>query len=197
MDQHIYHVELELLTPMLGTVPKDPEVYATYIASKGEDTEDEVETVPEDLEAKGWTGFHHNDDGPILYDYVLKGFFKDACGMLRRASGSKSEKITAHKKIIDGLVFVEPRQIPIMLSGELDMIERPLRAQTAKGERVALARSDAAPEGSRIAFTITLLGNKISEALLTEWFEYGRLRGLGQWRNSGMGRFEVVRFEKA
>jgi hypothetical protein len=25
--------------------------------------------------------------------------------------------------------------------------------------------------------------------LVEEWLEYGELRGLGQWRNSGKGRF--------
>lgn len=190
-----YAVELELLTPLLGTVPKDPEVYSTYIASKGTDNEDEMDTIPVDPEAKGWTGFHQNGAGPFLYDYIIKGFFKDACGMLRRAKGSQSSKIRAYKKVIDGLVFVEPRQIPIDLSGDIGMVERPLRAQTAQGERVALARSDSAPEGSRIAFTLTIYGTDVNEKLLTEWLTYGVRRGLGQWRNSGMGRFEVVRFE--
>jgi hypothetical protein len=196
MDTTTYEIELELLTEMLGTVPKDPEVYATYIASLGTDNDDELETAPEQAEEKGWTGFHHNGNGPILYDYVIKGFFKDACGMLRRVPGSKSAKLTAYKKIIDGLVFVEPRQIPIELSGDLRLIERPLRAQTAQGERVALARSDAAPVGTRIAFTVTVLGKTPDEATVSEWLEYGQLRGLGQWRNSGAGRFTVMRFEK-
>jgi hypothetical protein len=25
--------------------------------------------------------------------------------------------------------------------------------------------------------------------LVREWLDYGRLRGIGQWRNSGRGRF--------
>jgi hypothetical protein len=189
-----YEVEIELLTAMLGTVPKDPEIYASYIASKGEDNADELETVPVDLEAKGWTGFHELDGQPIIYDYVIKGFFKDACSMLRRGA-SLSKKLTAFKKVIDGLVFIEPRQISIQLSGPMELIERPLRAQTAQGERVALARSDAVPAGSRLAFEITVFDGGPSEALIAEWLEYGQYRGLGQWRNSGAGKFALVRFE--
>lgn len=194
MNTRKYVVDIVLLTDMLGTVPKDPAVYETYIKSLGTDNDDEMETVPDNREEKGWTGFHQNENGPIIYDYLIKGFFKDACGMLRRAPGSHSSKLTAFKKIIDGLVFVEPRQIPIVLNGELKVIERPLRAQTAQGERVTLARSDAAPAGSKLSFTLSVLGNDPSEDTLLEWFEYGQLRGLGQWRNSGAGRFELVGF---
>jgi hypothetical protein len=54
---------------------------------------------------------------------------------------------------------------------------------------VALARSDTAPEGTVIEFDLIILG-KVDKALLEEWFGYGRLRGLGQWRNAGYGSFE-------
>jgi len=130
------------------------------------------------------------DGGPVLIDYVVKGFLKDACSMLRRVSGTKSSKVVAYRKVIDGLVFASPREIRIHLPEGMLMgvLERPLRAQTAQGERVTLARSDTCPAGSRIGFTLTVLGG-VSEALLCEWLEYGELRGLGQWRNAGYGTF--------
>jgi len=28
------------------------------------------------------------------------------------------------------------------------------------------------------------------EKLLREWLDYGQFKGIGQWRNSGKGRFE-------
>ena len=187
-----YKVTLTFTEPILGTVPKDPEVYGDYVAGLAaltdEQLAEELATV-EKVEAKGWTGFH-NSDGPILYDYVIKGFFKDACGMLRRVNGTESSKIQAYKKIIDGLVFAKPRKIPLNLNGqEMGTLERPLRAQTAQGERVALARSDTCPPGTQIQFTLTVLG-KVSQELLLEWLNYGALRGLGQWRNAGYGRVE-------
>ena len=190
-----YTVTLTFTEPLLGTVPKNPEVYASFILTKAADLGDEkaaeeIGTV-ESVEESGWTGFHTASDAPILYDYVIKGFFKDAAGMLRRVKSSKSAKVTAYKKIIDGLVFVAPRQIALRLPpGEsLGVIERPLRAQTAQGERVALARSDAAPAGTVCTFELTILDPAVDLDLLTEWLDYGQLRGLGQWRNSGMGRF--------
>lgn len=184
-----YSVELKFIEPILGTVPKDKEIYSTYINSKIENTDDEIETV-EDTEDKGWTGFHMLDEKPILYNYVIKGFFKDACGMLRRSPGSESKKLTAFKKVIDGLIFVSPRQIPIELNGhEMGILERPLRAQTAQGERVALAKSETCPVGSSIKMEISILGS-VSKKLLIEWLDYGQLRGLGQWRNAGYGSFE-------
>lgn len=191
----IYDITLTFTEPLLGTVPKNPEVYASFILTKAADLGDdkaaeEIGTV-ENIEESGWTGFHQVDSAPILYDYVIKGFFKDAAGMLRRVKSSKSAKVTAYKKIIDGLIFVSPRQIPLILpdSDSLGLIERPLRAQTAQGERVALARSDAAPAGTTITFKLNILDPAVDLDLLTEWLEYGQLRGLGQWRNSGMGRF--------
>ena len=187
-----YHVTLTFTEPLLGTVALNKELYGDYIASKapeGTDTSDELETVEEMVE-KGTTGFHRLDDGtPILYDYVIKGFFKDACGMLARAPESGSKKLRAYRKVIDGLVFVAPRRIPIALNGgEIGILERPLRASTPQGERVALARSETAPEGSSIAFDVLILG-QVTENLLREWLEYGALRGLGQWRNASYGRF--------
>ncbi len=196
-----YRIKLTFIEPILGTVPKDKEIYRSYVQGKAlkearkigleieaDDIEDEIETI-EELEEKGWTGFHQLDGQPILYNYVIKGFFKDACGMLRRAKGTKSSKTTAYKKIIDGLVFIEPRQMLLNLNGqEMGVLERPLRAQTAQGERVALARSDTCPPGTTLEFKVKVLG-QVTKAILTEWLEYGELRGLGQWRNASYGAF--------
>jgi hypothetical protein len=193
MDTYRYHVTLTFTEPLLGTIALNQDLVAEYIASKAptpELAEQEVETVSVgDLLEKASTGFHRVDGQPILYDYVLKGFAKDACGMLARVPGTSSSKLRAFRKIIDGLMFIEPRQIPIHLSGPMSFLERPLRAQTAQGERVALARSEVAPAGSSISCTIILLGNTISEDTLREWLDYGSLRGLGSWRNASYGRF--------
>ena len=52
---------------------------------------------------------------------------------------------------IDGLIFIAPRQIPIKFDGEMGICQRPLRAQTAQGERVALASSESIPASSMAA----------------------------------------------
>lgn len=188
-----YTVNLTFTEPLLGTVALNKELVADYIASKApslEEANQEVESVEESME-KSTTGFHRVDGQPILYDYVLKGFFKDACSMLRRCKGTRSSKVTAYKKIIDGLLFVKPRQVPINVAGEMGYLERPLRAQTAQGERVALARSEMIPAGSSVEFRVKVLDG-ITEDLLREWLDYGTDRGLGQWRNGGYGVFEYT-----
>jgi hypothetical protein len=184
--------KLTFTEPLLGTVPKDPKIYASYIASKAADVQaaanDELPSVPT-AEESGWTGFHTMPNGTVvLMDYTLKGFFKDACSMLSRVNGTKSKALKAFKKVIDGLIFPMPRRIIINLAGPLETCERPLRAQTAQGERVALARSDAAPIGSTVEFELKVLGG-VQDGLIEEWLDYGAVRGLGQWRNGSYGRF--------
>ncbi|MEX1040196.1 MAG: hypothetical protein WDZ51_06185 [Pirellulaceae bacterium] len=185
-------IELTFKESLLGTVPKNKDVYAKYIMTKAavqdEAVKAELETVA-NIEATGWTGFHTQDDKPFIFDYQIKGFFKDACSSLRRVPGTKSKLEKAYKKVIDGLIFIDPRKLFIDLNGELEIIERPLRASTPQGDRVALARSDAAPAGSKLTFELDLLDEKLMP-LVEEWFDYGSRRGLGQWRNSGQGAFD-------
>lgn len=190
-------VRLTFTDELMGTASADPEVHRTYVASKAPDAasiEEEVAALGVDgFEERSMSVFPRDADGaPIIYDYQVKGFFKDACGMLRRVKGSKSEKIKAFKKEIDGLVFVDEREIALTLDGEpvaeTGECQRPLRASTPQGERVALATSETVPEGTCAEFTVTVLKDDL-EGAVREWLDYGRLRGIGQWRNSGKGRF--------
>lgn len=197
------HVTATFIEPLLGTAPKNEEIYRDFIGSKAPDAstvEDEVAAIGADaVTEKGMTVFPRNAGGkPIIWDYQIKGFFKDACGMLSRVGGksedgkkkkvNESSKLTAYKKIIDGLIFVTPRQIPILFDGEIGTCQRPLRAQTMQGERVSLAISEEIPDGAKIEFDVVCLSDE-HEAAVKEWLDYGILRGLGQWRNSGKGRF--------
>lgn len=187
-------VRLTFTDELLGTASSDPSIHETFIASKAPDapsTAEEVEALGvEEVVEKGMTVFPRTADGdPFIWDYQIKGFFKDSCGMLRKASGSESSKIKAYKKEIDGLVFIDERQIPISLSGDMESCQRPLRAATPQGERVALANSEAVPAGSSIEFTVQIFDSHLENAV-KEWLDYGKFRGIGQWRNSGKGRFE-------
>ncbi len=129
---------------------------------------------------------------PLYVVGPIKGFFKDACGCLSRVKtgeyATQSSKLKAYKKIIDGLIFVKERKIPITLSGEMGTCQRPLRAQTMQGESVALAASETVPAGSTLEFTVQMLDDSL-EKVVREWFDYGAFRGFGQWRNSGKGKF--------
>lgn len=186
-------VKLTFTEPVLGTCPGDPDIYTTFIASKSPDAntlEDEVAAIGGDgVVEKGKTIFPKLDDGtPFFYDYQIKGFFKDTCGGLRKVKETKSSSIKAFKKEIDKLIFVEPRTIPILFDGEMGECCRPLRAQTMQGERVSLALSEQIPAGATCEFTIVLLSDDHEKAV-REWLDYGRFSGIGQWRNSGKGRF--------
>lgn len=197
------NVRITFLEGPLGTAPNDEDVYRNFIGSKAPDAdrlEDEVAALGVDAVAeKGMTVFPRDVDGnPIFWDYQIKGFFKDSCQMLSRVGGkdengkkkkvNESSKMTAYKKIIDGLIFVSPRQIPIKMVGDMSVCQRPLRAQTMQGERVTLAMSEAIGAGATICFTVSCLSSD-HVAAVREWLNYGYLRGLGQWRNSGRGKF--------
>lgn len=177
---------------MLGSAPNDKELMESYIASKAPDAltmAEEIEAVgTEEVIEKAMTVFPRHEGKPILYDYQIKGFFKDSCGSLRKVKGTHSSKIKAYKKEIDGLIFVSPRHIEIQYTGEMTTCQRPLRAATPMGERIALANSEEIPAGAVLEFEVTCLVDEHVE-LVKEWLEYGQLRGLGQWRNSGKGRF--------
>ena len=75
-------VKLTFIEPVLGTAPKNEDIYRDFIASKapeGQDIKGEIAALGADAVAeKGMTVFPRNDEGtPILWDYQVKGFFKD------------------------------------------------------------------------------------------------------------------------
>lgn len=198
MEKYEMKIRITFFEELLGTASANPDIHRDYIASKAPDAEsieEEVEAIGVDAALeKSMTVFPRNEAGqPILYDYQVKGFFKDSAAALRKVPGSKCSKIKAYKKEIDGLLFVSPRMIPLDMPSPLATCSRPLRAQTAQGERIALSTSEAAPAGTTVELTISALTKDMFD-LATEFLDYGVLRGIGQWRNSGKGRFtyEVI-----
>ncbi len=149
------------------------------------------------------------EEGPLIpgiYDYQIKGFFKAAAAALKNMdeADTESRKLTNYKSNIDRLIFIRPRFIPLILPSGVKMgvCERPLRADTAQGPRVALARSEAAPAGTKLHFEILSLNKYLGKGeetggkgtidvleMITEWLLYGAYSGLGQWRNSSKGIF--------
>ena len=206
-------VRLTYIKPILGTKPADPEIHSHYVASKAPDAKTMAEEIAAhgatEVEDKTKTIFEKMEDGtPYLKSYQVKGFFKEACGALRNVpdsmSGAKNGKsgyykFTNYKSKIDNLIFVygdlpnDDEIIPLYMPMDLDLTatdcQRPLRASTPQGERVALAHSEEIPAGTWMEFTIHC---KVDEhmKLVREWLDYGFWKGMGQWRNSGKGRFE-------
>ena len=195
------------LEGILGTSTANEDIYRDYLAGKAptlEVADEEAAVIAASVDeqfGKAMTIFPKLEDGtPFQYDYQVKGFFKDTCGALSRLTGkdpvtgkkgkavNESSKLKAFKKEIDGNIFVFPRCIPIRFDGKITICQRPLRASTPQGERVALSASEEIPAGATMEFWVLCL-NDAHVAAVLEWMEYGVLRGTGQWRNSGKGRF--------
>lgn len=187
-------VRLTLTEDLLGTAASDPEIYREFIASKAPDAksmEEEVAAIGTDaVVEKGKSIFPKENGKPFLWDYQIKGFMKDSCSALNRVENTLSSKLKAYKKVIDGLIFIFPRKI-FLSATTIGECQRPLRAMTAQGERVALAASETVPAGTTLEFQILMLNPDMTK-IVEEWLNYGALRGLGQWRNSGKGRFSWV-----
>lgn len=206
MKHKIIKVRITFTEESLGTKAADIKLFETYIASKhpkGTPERDELESA-ERSEIAGTTGFHRDAAGnPIVMDYQMKGYFKESAKFMREVPGSYSGFLVGFKTKIDGLIFVNPRMIPMKLPvGEtIGICERSLRADTPQGPRVALARSETVPAGTVMDFTVRSYVEKFKvksgekkfsigvEAFIEEWLAYGADHGFGQWRNSGKGTF--------
>lgn len=191
-------VRLTFIADVLGTAASDRDVYSAYIASNAPDApskKEEIEAigVDESIE-KGTTVFPRDENGnPFLWDYQVRGFFKAACQSLNRCPANaqiakNTNSLKAYRKILDQCVTVAPRKIPFTVNGDMGICQRPLRAETMQGPRVALASSETIPEGSTVEFTVRLLNETWVNALM-EWLNYGQYCGFLQWRSSGAGSF--------
>ena len=199
-------VKATFTEPILGTCSGNPDIHEEFIASKAPDAlsrEEEVAAIGADAEVeKSMTVFPKGENGnPFIWDYQISGYMKDCCGALQRMKGEKcaehSLKLKAYRKTIDGCIFVEPRKIFFEdWNGEIGSLQRPLRGQTAQGERIALANSEMIHAGVSCTFTVEV--PNIYEDAVIEWLNRGKYRGLLQWRNAGYGRFtyEVLKNEE-
>ena len=198
INTQYFKVTIELLEMMLGTVPKDREIYTSYIASKNPNNPNpsilpETDDIKE-VEERGWTGFFQDADGKIyILNYMFLGFLKEAGNTLKDTDQLDIKNLRSK---INSFVFVGPRKI-YSSSTKIDgVLERPLRAQTPQGQRITLARSDYIQSGNTFEFYIALLKNKeITENDLRIIFEYAKYKGLGQFRNGSFGRFKIISWE--
>lgn len=196
-----YDLAVTFTEPLLASSPSDPKVYDQFIASRqrkeDEDRGDEVATLPAaEQERVGASVFHRDDSGLFLFDYHLRGFFKDSAeAVIGRA------ELSAYKSKINKWLFVSPRRIRLLsangaaaLAPDGDL-QRPLRAMTMQGPRVSVKRSEKLDAGARFIAQIEVLplGEKeLSEERLRKCLDYGAYAGLGEWRNGSFGRFEYI-----
>lgn len=210
-------VEIQLLSPQLGTLPKNPQTFTDHVASKAIDPEkilEEVESLPKissidddgniviESTGKGETGFAQDQTGVFIWSHMIKGFIKSSVKVIMENNSIKS--FGAYKKWVDLLVDIVPKRIYFINEETGSFLqkadgceERSLRVNTPQGERVCLSKSDHINSGRILKFNIKLIttSDKISIETLAQCFEYGQICGLGQWRGSGgMGQFKVLKF---
>lgn len=189
-----YSLTIEFLEPVLGTAPKDRELYESYIIERAKkegvevDEEEELATI-EDLAQRGWTGFHSDNTGLFLYDYQIRGYFKEAGSATKHIHGVKNVNTK-----VDRWLFVRPRRIYFTRNGTVikqpeSVLERPIRAMTMRGPRTSLVRSDSIQAGAQLICTLDVINDEISEKFLRTCLDYGSMSGMGQWRTGGYGRF--------
>jgi hypothetical protein len=193
MKTTCYRLKIIFLTPVLGSQPTR-DVATQYLAKKSgfEIPQDELEMLPDVLE-RGTTVFHKDStEQPVLMSYHVLGFLKESA---RVQNGKVDGEVKALRSKVERTVFVSPRTLPLVVPAGvgIDYLERPLRAETAMGPRVALARSEMLPEGTWFAANLEVLDGQISQAVLTDLLDYGYYRGLGLWRNSGI--YGTFRYE--
>jgi hypothetical protein len=143
----------EFIAQNAPDAPSREEEIAAYKTEKPADTKEAIK----EMVKREMSIFMRDDDGaPYFWDYQLRGFMKDQCGMLNRAEDTLSSKLTAFRKTIDGLIFVRPRKVRIELptGGKIGSCHRPLRISTATGDRTAIAASETVPAGSTISFEV-------------------------------------------
>jgi hypothetical protein len=194
MKIHEMKVRIKFTQPILGSMPADEELYTKFIASKAPAewlVDEEVENKPPADYDKGVTVFPQDKQGIFLYNYHIKGFFKHAGNVLK-----DQLKIKNLRSKLDDYLFILERKIYLIRDGKIiqeedRILERPLRAKTMQGERVALASSEVIDPPAEAIFTVQLLEHKeVKMDTIKELLDYGRFMGIGQWRNASFGSFE-------
>lgn len=198
MEKRTYR--LHGTTKILGAQAANPKVHSEFIAAKAAKLakgEEQTAMLPEEnLETKGLTVFLRDDGVLCLADYVIKGFLKEALGVIK-----SQVKIGSPATKVDNFIFVEPDYIHFTRGGKPvtdadEIFERTLRAMTMQGPRVSVSASEIIRPGWEIEFTLALIANeKTAKSVALTWnvieeaLNYGAYKGLGQWRNGQNGCF--------
>jgi hypothetical protein len=215
MKQETLKIKMTFTEPLLGSQPGNKEVHSEFIAAraaafKGEppktavDAVEETEAIAPDVAVeKASTVFARDEKGLLLWDYQFRGFLKEAINTLIDLGECKLSR-WSYKRSVDQFVFVTPRRVYLRdaegkhLTGQMEFLERPLRATTMQGDRIALARSEMLQVGTNCELefkcmlpdsapkkTIAIIDRELVKACL----DYNADRGWGQWRSGGYGRY--------
>ena len=163
---------------------------------------------------------------PFYYDYQIRGFFKDAarglkdCLQIKKSKDESAKDASPDEKLksalskcknlasfagfskmpatwVDRGIFVGPRKVIIDMpeGGQIGFCERPLRVEKFPQPIVSIKCSESVPAGSVLRFKVGVL-NDADEKYVLACLHYGFLRGFGEWRNSGKGRFSFEIYDE-
>lgn len=160
-----------------------------------------------EIEIQGVTVFFHDEakNAPCIGDHMIYGFMKASSESLCRRTGEAKKKgeilssnsftcsiINQHVRCAERFITFD-KDIKRDADGGPAYNQRSLRAQTAQGPRITIAKSEEMPEGAKLEFTLKVLqGSPMTQDHLETIFSYGQLTGLGQWRNAGNGMFDFT-----
>lgn len=176
------------------------------------------ETMSE-LDEKGITCFFRNQDDVATTElgnrkvcigsHMILGYMKAASEAIIKATPGTKKKGTVLQSnaythgIINEHVAVEPdlinssKDVVRDPNGKPEYLQRSLRAMTAQGPRISLAKSEVIPKGAKFEFFLKVMTDSpLKEEHIHKIFEYGQLKGLGQWRNARYGAFVVQELTK-
>lgn len=159
------------------------------------------ETLAEQ-ELRGVTVFFRDEEGmPCIGDHMIKGFLKASAEAIARTLPRKNGTVLNSASYTESLINQHVTVSDEFVSFDQDIVknedgtpnfkQRSLRAMTAQGPRVSLAKSERVASGAKIKFDLMVLQNSgITEEVLRKLFSYGELSGIGQWRNARYGAFK-------
>lgn len=165
----------------------------------------ELESLREtfaELDIKGSTIFmwDKKTNKPCIGDHMIYGFLKAAAEAIGRtmpkSKGEALGSVSYTQSLINQHIRCEEqfiafdRDIKREADGSPWYLQRSLRAKTAQGPRITIAKSEVVEAGAKLKFRLKVMKNSaLTKDVLTKLFSYGEMVGLGQWRNSGWGVF--------
>jgi hypothetical protein len=210
------NVKVTFTQPLLGTASGNPELHDEFVTSRVAEFRgdrslleqeklkaEEVAAVATEEVQKAKTVFQHDETGLFMFDYQWRGFFKEGVSHMIELGQTTKLNPWNYKRACDGCLFVNPRRVYLKTpAGEFiehaeKNNQRPLRAETQQGPRIALANSDELPIGSTMEFEVEILVSEnpksawkeVTLDLVREILNHGVRKGTGQWRSGGWGRF--------
>lgn len=211
---------ITMLDDLIGTMPKDPDIFETFLLKKMEEEKNEKPAMPKSkieetkieelvtlpktnqpidemplntVDEKGITGFHSDENGLFIYNYVFRGFLKNASNVLKTQA---DVAVKNFKSKVENYVFIAPRRLYLMRDGKhIKSIDghyiRPILANDRfGGKRVFIGKSEKVKAGCQIDVTINIVvQSDFGFQHLENIMEYGRFCGLGQARNNSYGTF--------